>query len=112
MQSKLIAERDNSIQSSQLTGKYKMRLGESIFQPNGYVGKHHHSGPGIRYVTMGEITSVSAGKPAVYKAGESFYDSGEVVHELYNRTNGTVRVLNFEMLPSDWKGSSTIPIDK
>lgn len=112
IQTKMISEHVNLVRSSELNGRYKMRLGETTFEPGGYLGKHHHTGPGIRLITFGEITSVSAGKPEVFKAGESFYDSGDTVHELYNKTNKIVRVMNFEILPSDWKGSSAISVHK
>ncbi len=112
LKTRVLSEHVNSVQSSELKGKYKMRVGESTFEPGGYLGRHHHSGPGIRYVTEGEITSVSAGKSTVYKVGESFYDSGVEVHELYNKTNKIVRVINFEVLASEWKGPSAIPVRK
>ncbi len=112
LQVRVILEQVNSVQSSELNGKYKIRLGESTFEPGGYLGKHHHSGPGIRYVTFGEITSVSAGRSKVYQAGESFYESGNDMHELYNKTDAIAGVLNFEILPSDWKGTSAVSVEK
>jgi quercetin dioxygenase-like cupin family protein len=110
LQTKTLLQQVDLVRSSELNGKYQLQLVESIFEPGGYLGEHHHAGPGIRYVTFGEITSVSAGKSKVFKAGDSFYDSGDTVHELYNKTNKMVRVLNFEVLPSGWKGASAIPV--
>jgi quercetin dioxygenase-like cupin family protein len=109
---KMLFEQVNSSRFPDLKGKYKMRVGESTFQPGGFLGKHLHSGPGIRYVKSGEILSISRGQSKVYKAGESFYDGGTEVHELYNKTNQIVQILNFEVLTSDWQGSSTTPVRK
>jgi quercetin dioxygenase-like cupin family protein len=109
---KMLFEQVNSSRFPDLKGKYKMRVGQSTFQPGGFLGKHLHSGPGIRYVKSGEIVSISSGQSKVYKAGETFYDGGTEVHELYNKTNQIAQVLNFEVLPSDWEGSSTTPIRK
>lgn len=41
-----------------INGKYKLRVSENTFQPGGFVGDHHHVGPGIRVVTAGEFTLV------------------------------------------------------
>jgi len=37
----------------ELNGKYKLRVTELVLEPGGYVGEHHHAGPGIRQVTSG-----------------------------------------------------------
>ena len=39
-----------------LNDKYKFRVTETTYQPGGYIGEHHHVGPGIRYVVSGELT--------------------------------------------------------
>ena len=41
---------------TELNGKFKLRATELTFAPDGYVGAHHHIGPGIRYVISGEVT--------------------------------------------------------
>jgi len=41
---------------TELNGKFKLRATELTFAPDGYVGVHHHIGPGIRYVISGELT--------------------------------------------------------
>src|SRR5262249_6632101 len=41
---------------TELNGKFKLRATEITFAPDGYVGVHHHVGPGIRYVISGELT--------------------------------------------------------
>jgi hypothetical protein len=40
----------------ELNGKFKLRATEMTFAPGGYIGAHHHAGPGIRYVISGELT--------------------------------------------------------
>ena len=35
---------------TELNGKYKLRATKVMFAPGGYLGVHHHVGPGIRYV--------------------------------------------------------------
>ncbi|MFZ3252423.1 MAG: cupin domain-containing protein, partial [Pseudolabrys sp.] len=55
---------------TELNGKYKMRATEVTFAPGGYLGVHHHVGPGIRYVLSGELTFTEGGRATVYRAGE------------------------------------------
>ena len=93
-----------------LNGKYKLRVTENTFEPGGFVGAHHHAGPGIRVVTAGEFTLLEAGKSRVLKAGDSFYEAGDVSVELQNKGKVPAVLLNFEILPVDWKDSSNIPV--
>jgi uncharacterized cupin superfamily protein len=69
---------------------------------------HHHAGPGIRSVVSGELTYIQGDKTTVYKPGDYFFESGAITHTAYNRGKVPVKVLNFEILPADWKGSSAI----
>ena len=94
---------------SALNGKYKLRVSENTFQPGGYVGDHHHVGPGIRVVTAGEFTLVQAGNSRVVKTGDAFYESGDVSIAVHNKGSVPAVILNFEILAVDWKGSSNIP---
>jgi quercetin dioxygenase-like cupin family protein len=55
---------------TELNGKFKLRATELTFAPGGYVGAHHHVGPGIRYVISGELTFAEGGQETIYKAGE------------------------------------------
>jgi quercetin dioxygenase-like cupin family protein len=87
-----------------LNGKYKLR------EPGGYVGNHHHTGPGIRVVTAGEFTLVQDGKTTIKKAGDTFYEAGDVSIAVQNKGKVPAVLLNFEILPVDWKGSSNIPV--
>ena len=92
-----------------VNGKYKLRVTEAIYEPGGYIGEHHHVGPGIRYLASGEWTYVSQGKTTIRKAGEYWYSSGDVANSASNKGNSPVRIINFEILPADWKAGSAVP---
>jgi len=93
-----------------LNGKYKLRVSENTFEPGGYIGDHHHAGPGIRVVTAGEFTLVQDGKTTVKKAGDTFYEAGDVSIALQNRGKIPAVLLNFEIVPVDLKGASNMPV--
>jgi len=97
---------------TELNGKYKLLVSEVTYEPGGYTGEHHHVGPGIRYIVSGELTFVEEGKTMVYKAGDYFYEAGNITNAAYNRSNAPVRIINFEILPADWKGGSAVPPKK
>ena len=92
-----------------LNSKYKLVATETTFEPGGSVSDHHHVAPGIRFVVSGELMLVGEGKTRTYKAGEYFYESGDVTTAAYNKTTSPVRVIVFEILPADWKGGSAVP---
>ncbi len=94
---------------SELNGKYKLRVTELRWEPGAHVGDHHHAAPGIRYVASGELTILEQGKTVVYKAGDYYYESGDVTHSADNKSNSPVLVLQFEILPADLKGGTLIP---
>ena len=75
-----------------------------------HAGDHHHVGPGIRVVTAGELTLVQAGNSRVVKAGDTFYEAGDVSIAVHNKGKVPAVILNFEVLAADWKGSSNIPV--
>jgi len=93
----------------ELNGTFKLRVTELTFAPGAHLDAHHHVGPGIRLVLSGELTFVQAGRTVVYKTGDYFYESGNVVHTAQNKTKAPVRVAFFEILPADWSGPSLIP---
>lgn len=95
-----------------LNGKYKLRASEVTYEPGGFIGSHLHGGPGIRCVTSGELTYVQPDKTTVYRAGECFFESGDVNHTAENRTASPVVLINFEILPSSWNGPSAVPVPK
>jgi len=92
----------------ELNGKFKLRATELTFAPDGYVGVHHHVGPGIRYVISGELTFAQAGQETVYKAGEYYFETGNLAHTAQNKTNLPLRMLIVEILPKDWTGPALI----
>jgi len=94
---------------SELNGKYKLRVTETIIEPGGYIGEHNHVGPGIRFLVSGELTFVEHGKTRTFKAGDYFYETGAVTNSASNTGSSPVVNLIFEMLPADWKGGSAVP---
>lgn len=97
---------------TELNGKYKLRVTETTYAPEGFIGEHHHVGPGIRYVVSGQLTYVQTDTTRIFNTGDYFYESGDVSHTAYNKTKEKVIILNFELLPAYWKGSSPIPVHK
>jgi quercetin dioxygenase-like cupin family protein len=93
---------------TELNGKFKLRATELTFGPNGYIGVHHHVGPGIRYVISGELTFAEGGQETVYKAGEYFFETGNLAHTAQNKTNVPLRLLVVEILPKDWTAPAMI----
>jgi quercetin dioxygenase-like cupin family protein len=96
----------------ELNGKYKIRLSETTYEPGGFIGEHHSVGPGIRYVKSGELTYIQNDTTRIFREGTYFYESGDVVHTAYNRSGKAVIIINFEVVPADWKGASPIPVPK
>ena len=94
---------------TELNGKFKLRVTELTFAPGASLGVHHHAGPGVRLVLSGELTFTQAGKATTYRAGDYFYESGNVVHTASNATKAPVRVAFFEVLPVQWSGPSLTP---
>ncbi|MGQ0524347.1 MAG: cupin domain-containing protein, partial [Betaproteobacteria bacterium] len=94
---------------SELNGKYRLRVTETTFKPGGYVGEHHHIGPGIRVVAAGEVTRVHGGKTTVLKAGDAYYVAGNDASSNHNKGDVPAVVLVFEIFPADWKGSTAVP---
>jgi len=94
---------------SELNGKYKLRVTETIIEPGGYVGEHNHVGPGIRYLVSGELEFVEHGKTRTYKAGDFFYETGAITNRASSKGSSPVVNLIFEILPVDLKGGSAVP---
>src|SRR5438045_9714720 len=76
----------------ELNGRFKLRATEVTFAPGATLGPHHHAGPGLRHVAAGELTFIEGGKATVYKAGDYFYESGDIVHTAQNKTKKPARV--------------------
>ena len=94
---------------TEINGKFKMRATEVTFAPGGFLGVHHHVGPGIRYVISGEVVFTEAGQTTIYKAGEYFFETGNLAHTAENKTAQPLRILFVEILPKDWSAPTVIP---
>ena len=94
---------------TELNGKYKLRVTELVLEPGGYVGEHHHAGPGIRQVTSGYMTYVMPDKTHVYGPGDFFFESGDITPTAQNKTEAPMVHVLFEILPVDHKGPSIMP---
>ena len=94
---------------SEINGKFKMRATEVTFAPGGFLGAHHHVGPGIRYVVSGEVAFTEGGQTTTYKAGEYFFETGNLAHTAENKTSVPLRILFVEILPRGWTAPTVIP---
>jgi quercetin dioxygenase-like cupin family protein len=94
----------------EINGKYKLRVTELTLAPGGYVGEHNHEGPGIRQVTSGYMTYVLPDKTVVYGPGDFFFESGDINHTVFNKTDAPMVHVLFEILPVTINGPSLIPV--
>ena len=95
---------------TELNGKYKLRVAAVTYEPGGFVGNHHHAGPGLRCVYAGTLTYVQQGVTSHFGPGDCFYESGNVDHHARNDGDEPVQLFNFQILPKDWIGSSAITV--
>jgi len=95
---------------TELNGKYKLRVAAVTYAPGGFVGNHHHAGPGLRCVHAGSLTYTQEGVTNIYGPGDCFYESGNVDHHAINEGDEPVQLFNFQILPKDWTGSSAITV--
>ena len=93
-----------------INGKYKLQVTELTLAPGGHVGEHNHVGPGIRQVTSGHMTYVLPKETIVYGPGEFFFESGDINHTVFNKTDAPMVHVLFEILPVDLSGPSLIPV--
>jgi quercetin dioxygenase-like cupin family protein len=93
-----------------INGKFKLRVTELTLAPGGYVGEHNHVGPGIRQVTSGYMTYVLPKETIVYGPGDFFFESGDINHTVFNKTDAPMVHVLFEILPADLSGPSLIPV--
>ena len=94
----------------ELNGKYKLRVAAVTYDVDGFVGNHHHAGPGLRCVYKGTLTYVQEGVTKHYGPEDCFYESGNVDHHAMNEGTEPVHLFNFQILPEDWSGSSAITV--
>ncbi len=95
---------------TELNGKYKLRVAAVTYEPGGFIGNHHHAGPGLRCVYAGTLTYVQQGVTNRFGPGDCFYESGNVDHHARNDGDDAVQLFNFQILPKDWTGSSAITV--
>jgi len=98
-----------------INGKLDMRATEVEIEPGGAIRDHYHFGPGIRRVLAGELTLVyvqSNNKEQVVRAGEFFYEPGDVNIHAVNRGKETAKLLIVELVPVGLKGSAMVPVDR
>jgi quercetin dioxygenase-like cupin family protein len=94
---------------TELNDRFKMRATEFAFAPGAFLGGHHHVGPGIRYIISSEITLTEGGVVTVYKAGEYYYETGNIAHTAENKASVPPRFIVMEMIPKTWSGPAVIP---
>ena len=98
------------INRGEINGKYELRITELTLAPGGHVGEHNHEGPGIRQVTSGYMTYVLPDKAVVYGPGDFFFESGDINHTVFNKTDQPMVHVLFEILPFNLNGPSLIPV--
>jgi quercetin dioxygenase-like cupin family protein len=59
-------------------------------------------------VLYGEVTFTEGGQSTVYKAGEYFFETGNLAHTAQNKTTLPLRILFVEILPKDWAAPTVI----
>jgi quercetin dioxygenase-like cupin family protein len=94
-----------------LNGKVDLRATEVELQPGGAVKDHYHFGPGIRRMLAGELSLIYADtkKEQVVRAGEYFYEPGDVNIWAVNRGSVPATWLAVELVPAGLKGSAMAP---
>jgi len=95
---------------TEINGKYKLRITELTLAPGGYVGEHNHVGPGIRQVTSSYMTYVLPNETIVYGPGDLFFETGDINHTVFNKTDAPMVHVLFEILPVDHSGPSLISV--
>ena len=98
---------------AELKGRFKMRITEISIAAGGHVGDHNHVGPGIRQMTVGEMEYIMPQMTHTYKAGDYFFETGDISHRVINKSGVSNTHLLFEILPVELTGASLIlPRDK
>jgi quercetin dioxygenase-like cupin family protein len=97
-----------------LNGKLDLRATEAEVEPGGSIKDHYHFGPGIRRMLSGELTLIYADtkKEQVERAGEYFYESGDVSINAVNRGKEPAKFVIVELVPAGLKGSAMAPLDR
>jgi hypothetical protein len=56
-----------------------------------------------------EAHFTEGGQATIYKAGDYYFETGNLAHTAENKTNLPLRVLVVDILPKDWMGTAVIP---
>ena len=84
-----------------------MRVTEVTIALGGYVGNHYYLGPGIRQMAASEMECIPPGKNSYLRAGDFFFEAGEVSHWVNKAEEPNTHLL-FEILSTGVKGTSLI----
>jgi quercetin dioxygenase-like cupin family protein len=97
-----------------LNGKLDLRASEVVIEPGGSIKDHYHFGPGIRRMLAGEVTLIfmETKKEQVVRAGEYFYESGDVDVNAVNRGKEPANILVVELVPAGLKGPAMVSLDR
>ena len=81
----------------ELNGKFKMRATEFTFAPGLSLDCITILGPGFAYILSGELTFNEGGLVTVYKAGDYYFETGNIAHTAENKTDQPLRILIVEI---------------
>jgi quercetin dioxygenase-like cupin family protein len=59
-------------------------------------------------VLSGELTFTEGGKVTIYRAGDYFFETGNLAHTAENKADLPLRILFVELLPLDWTGPTVV----
>jgi quercetin dioxygenase-like cupin family protein len=79
------------------------------FAPGAGVPLHHHGGPVVVTVLMGEITLRESGTERTVKAGESWTEQPGAPHAAFNKSSGVLRVAVSVLLPKGAEVTTLLP---
>ncbi len=77
---------------------FNSKVTRVVFPPAFKTPAHTHDGPGPRYVVKGALKVIEGNKTAIYKAGDVFWETGELM-SVENLSNAPAELILFEMLP-------------
>jgi hypothetical protein len=92
----------------ELNGKFKLRASETIYQPEAALASIITLALAFATLCQASSHTFKARRPTVYKKGDYFYEPGDITHTAINKTSEPVVIINFELLPKDWNGSSAV----
>lgn len=79
------------------------------FPPMAVSAAHRHPCPTFGYLLSGELVSVFEGKSHTYKAGDSFYEVPEGLHNITRNPSPTVPAKLLAFFIKDTDGTTVIP---